>query len=60
MIIYSPVLFKKIILTNMNPYSFFADKMCDQISDAVLDAHLRLDPDSKVRITVINNCKLMI
>merc|ERR1712048_283843 len=24
------------------------DKMCDQISDAVLDAHLRLDPDSKV------------
>ena len=52
--------FKKIILTNMNPYSFFTDKMCDQISDAVLDAHLRLDPDSKVRITVINNCKLMI
>jgi len=24
------------------------DKMCDQISDAVLDAHLRGDPDSKV------------
>lgn len=24
------------------------DKMCDQISDAVLDAHLRADPDSKV------------
>jgi len=24
------------------------DKMCDQISDAILDAHLRLDPDSKV------------
>jgi len=24
------------------------DKMCDQISDAVLDAHLKLDPDSKV------------
>jgi len=24
------------------------DKMCDQISDAVLDAHLRSDPDSKV------------
>jgi len=24
------------------------DKMCDQISDAVLDAHLRKDPDSKV------------
>lgn len=27
---------------------FFSDKMCDQISDAVLDAHLRGDPDSKV------------
>ena len=26
-----------------------ADKMCDQISDAVLDAHLRQDPDCKVR-----------
>lgn len=24
------------------------DKMCDQISDAVLDAHLKVDPDSKV------------
>ena len=24
------------------------DKMCDQISDAILDAHLRGDPDSKV------------
>ena len=24
------------------------DKMCDQISDAILDAHLRQDPHSKV------------
>ncbi|NXT67651.1 METK2 synthase, partial [Chaetops frenatus] len=24
------------------------DKLCDQISDAVLDAHLRIDPDAKV------------
>lgn len=24
------------------------DKMCDQISDAVLDAHLSIDPDAKV------------
>ena len=40
--------------------SFFTDKMCDQISDAVLDAHLKLDPDSKVRIMAISNCKLMI
>ena len=43
--------------TNMSPYSFFADKMCDQISDAVLDAHLKLDPDSKVkkRLSAIAN-----
>ena len=27
---------------------FILDKMCDQISDAVLDAHLKADPDSKV------------
>lgn len=26
----------------------FPDKICDQISDAVLDAHLRQDPDAKV------------
>ena len=24
------------------------DKMCDQISDAILDAHLRQDPDARV------------
>lgn len=28
--------------------SRFPDKICDQISDAVLDAHLRQDPDAKV------------
>lgn len=25
-----------------------ADKICDQVSDAVLDAHLKIDPDAKV------------
>ena len=29
-------------------FSHVSDKMCDQISDAVLDAHLRGDPESKV------------
>ena len=24
------------------------DKMCDQISDAILDAHLKADPEAKV------------
>lgn len=28
--------------------SCFTDKICDQISDAVLDAHLKQDPDAKV------------
>lgn len=26
----------------------FSDKICDQISDAVLDAHLKQDPNAKV------------
>jgi len=29
-------------------FNFFLDKMCDQISDAILDAHLKQDPDAKV------------
>ena len=29
-------------------YSYFIDKLCDQISDAVLDAHLKQDPEAKV------------
>lgn len=37
------------------------DKMCDQISDAVLDAHLRDDPDSKVACeTVTKSGMIMI
>uniref|UniRef100_A0A663N2T5 S-adenosylmethionine synthetase N-terminal domain-containing protein n=1 Tax=Athene cunicularia TaxID=194338 RepID=A0A663N2T5_ATHCN len=30
------------------PLSPHPDKICDQISDAVLDAHLKQDPDAKV------------
>lgn len=30
------------------PLSETTDKMCDQISDAILDAHLKQDPDAKV------------
>lgn len=34
---------------NSNCVFFFStDKICDQISDAVLDAHLKQDPDAKV------------
>src|SRR3989338_5091016 len=28
------------------------DKICDQISDAILDAHLKLDPKSRVAVEV--------
>lgn len=27
---------------------FFVDKICDQVSDAILDAHLKQDPNAKV------------
>jgi len=26
----------------------FSDKICDQVSDAILDAHLKQDPEAKV------------
>lgn len=38
----------------------FTDKMCDQISDAVLDAYLSQDPDSKVacgKFPVLLDCR---
>ena len=28
--------------------TLFADKICDQVSDAILDAHLSQDPNAKV------------
>lgn len=29
-------------------FALITDKICDQISDAVLDAHLKIDPHAKV------------
>ena len=43
-----------LIRYDKNQIHFLSDKMCDQISDAVLDAHLKLDPDSKVRKNIIH------
>jgi S-adenosylmethionine synthetase len=34
----------------------FSDKICDQISDAVLDAHLQQDPDAKVACGRFRTC----
>ena len=28
--------------------AFYLDKICDQVSDAILDAHLSQDPNAKV------------
>ncbi|CAH2071309.1 unnamed protein product, partial [Iphiclides podalirius] len=36
------------------------DKMCDQISDAVLDAHLRQDPDAKVACETVTKTGMIL
>merc|ERR1712226_1588886 len=38
----------KFLFTSESVGEGHPDKMCDQVSDAVLDAHLRQDPDAKV------------
>lgn len=35
------------------------DKLCDQISDAILDAALTIDPNAKVAIEVATKTKLV-
>uniref|UniRef100_A0A3B5B628 S-adenosylmethionine synthase n=1 Tax=Stegastes partitus TaxID=144197 RepID=A0A3B5B628_9TELE len=40
---------------NTDALSHLKDKICDQISDAVLDAHLKQDPDAKVACETV--CK---
>jgi len=39
---------ERILFTSESVGEGHPDKMCDQISDAVLDAHLKQDPDAKV------------
>ena len=38
----------------------FSDKICDQISDAILDAHLRQDPNAKVACEVITKTGMIL
>uniref|UniRef100_A0A8C8BKZ6 methionine adenosyltransferase n=1 Tax=Otus sunia TaxID=257818 RepID=A0A8C8BKZ6_9STRI len=54
------------LITKRNVMSIFylLDKICDQISDAVLDAHLSFDPDAKVCVgktidyqQIVRDCK---
>ena len=39
---------ERILFTSESLGEGHTDKMCDQISDAILDAHLKQDPDAKV------------
>nr|XP_056704359.1 S-adenosylmethionine synthase-like isoform X1 [Euleptes europaea] len=39
---------KRFLFTSESVAEGHSDKMCDQVSDAVLDAHLKVDPDAKV------------
>ena len=39
---------ERILFTSESVGEGHPDKMCDQISDAVLDAHLKQDPEAKV------------
>merc|ERR1719507_2645203 len=39
---------EKFLFTSESVGEGHPDKMCDQISDAILDAHLKQDPDAKV------------
>jgi S-adenosylmethionine synthetase len=36
------------------------DKMCDQISDAILDAHLQQDPDAKVACETVTKTGMIL
>merc|ERR1711872_564964 len=39
---------EKFLFTSESVGEGHPDKMCDQVSDAILDAHLKQDPDAKV------------
>lgn len=41
---------EKFLFTSESVSEGHPDKMCDQISDAILDAHLEQDPDAKVSV----------
>nr|CAD7403996.1 unnamed protein product [Timema cristinae] len=43
-----------------HPVNFVPDKMCDQISDAILDEHLRQDPDAKVACETVTKTGMIL
>ncbi|EED43538.1 S-adenosylmethionine synthetase [Enterocytozoon bieneusi H348] len=46
---------KKFLFTSESVGEGHPDKLCDRISDAILDAHLKIDPLSKVAVETIVN-----
>jgi len=50
---------RKILFTSESVGEGHPDKMCDQISDAILDAHLKQDPDAKVACETVTKSGLI-
>lgn len=45
----------------MSVYSLMiSDKICDQVSDAILDAHLKQDPDAKVACETVSKTGMIL
>lgn len=38
----------------------FSDKICDQVSDAILDAHLKQDPNAKVACETVSKTGMIL
>lgn len=47
-------------LATSNNCHLISDKMCDQISDAILDAHLKQDPDAKVACETVTKTGMIL
>jgi len=50
----------KFLFTSESVGEGHPDKMCDQISDAILDAHLKQDPDAKVACETVTKTGMVI
>ncbi|HEY1373800.1 MAG TPA: methionine adenosyltransferase [Candidatus Binatia bacterium] len=51
---------KDFLFTSESVSEGHPDKMCDQISDAILDAHLRGDPDSRVACEALTKTGMVV
>src|SRR5258705_5561536 len=51
---------KDFLFTSESVSEGHPDKMCDQISDAILDAHLRGDPDSRVACETLTKTGMVV